>query len=102
MIHTKTIVMSSVIKITEVEGEHSQENLEEKIMEESKEESKETMKLWVDVLSNNRNPANGMVIEYVAPKLVNGEIEIKVKDSIEDEMFGTDADYVCTWWEKSV
>ncbi|MCI87608.1 hypothetical protein A2U01_0108892, partial [Trifolium medium] len=29
-----------------------------------------TKKLWVDVLSGNRNPANGLAMEYVAPKLV--------------------------------
>lgn len=35
-------------------------------------------KLWVDVLSDNRNPAKGMTMEYVAPKLVNGEVEIEI------------------------
>jgi hypothetical protein len=34
--------------------------------------------LWVDVLSGNRNPANGLAMEYVAPKRVNGEIEVEI------------------------
>lgn len=37
-------------------------------------------KLWVDVLSENRNPVNGMAIEYMAPKVVNGEVEIEIDD----------------------
>jgi hypothetical protein len=32
----------------------------------------------VDVLSGNRNPANGLAMEYVAPKRVNGEIEVEI------------------------
>lgn len=56
------------------------ENLCEKDGEESKPESEEPRRLWVDVLSNNRNPANGMVIEYVAPKIVNGDIEIDIEE----------------------
>jgi hypothetical protein len=31
-----------------------------------------TQKLWVDVLSGNRNPANGLAMEFVAPKRVDG------------------------------
>jgi hypothetical protein len=34
--------------------------------------------LWVDVLSGNRNPANGLAMEYVAPKRVNDEIEVEI------------------------
>jgi hypothetical protein len=29
--------------------------------------------LWVDVLSGNRNPVNGLTMEYVAPKRVWGD-----------------------------
>lgn len=44
------------------------------------EENKEPRKLWIDVLSKNRIQVNGMDIEYVAPKLVNGEIEIEIEE----------------------
>lgn len=37
-------------------------------------------KLWVDVISGNRDPTNGMAIEFIALKLVNGEIEIEIKE----------------------
>jgi hypothetical protein len=43
--------------------------------------------LWVDVLSGNRNPANGMAIEYVALQRVNGEIEVEIVDAdVESEI----------------
>lgn len=44
-----------------------------------KKEELVTRILWADVLSNNRNPENGMIIEFVAPKLVNGELEIEIE-----------------------
>lgn len=37
-------------------------------------------KLWVDVISGNRNPAKGRVMQYVAPKVVDGEIDVKIED----------------------
>ncbi|CAK8530762.1 unnamed protein product [Lathyrus sativus] len=36
-------------------------------------------KLWVDIINDNRNPAKGMAIEYVAPKVINGVIEIEIE-----------------------
>lgn len=45
------------------------------------EEPKEARKLWVDVLSDNRNPIKGMFIEFVAPKLVNEETRINTEDA---------------------
>jgi hypothetical protein len=54
----------------------------------------DTKKLWVDVLSGNRNPANGLAMEYVAPKLVNGEVEVEIENSgIESEV---------KFWESSL
>lgn len=44
------------------------------------EKTKETRKLCVDVLTNNRNLANGMVIENIAPKLVDAEIKIEIEE----------------------
>jgi hypothetical protein len=38
-----------------------------------------TRKLWVDVLSGNRNPANGLAMEFVAPKRVDGEIVVDIE-----------------------
>ncbi|XP_058783664.1 uncharacterized protein LOC131658381 [Vicia villosa] len=37
-------------------------------------------KLWVDVISGNRNPTNGLQMEFVAPKVVNGEIEVEIEE----------------------
>src|SRR4051812_13975257 len=44
------------------------------------EEAETPQKLWVDVISNNRNPSNGMQIEFVAPQLVNGEVEVAIEE----------------------
>ncbi|KAL5170000.1 hypothetical protein HKD37_11G031783 [Glycine soja] len=45
----------------------------QKIVEEPK-------KLWVDVISGNRIPSNGAAIEYFAPKVVEGEIEVEIEE----------------------
>ncbi|XP_058784810.1 uncharacterized protein LOC131659670 [Vicia villosa] len=36
-------------------------------------------KLWVDVISGNRLPDNGITIAYSAPKIVEGEIEVEIE-----------------------
>ncbi|KAK2349948.1 hypothetical protein QL285_098704 [Trifolium repens] len=38
-------------------------------------------KLWVDVLTENRNPTRGMALKYVAPTVVNGEIEVAIDEA---------------------
>ncbi|KAL5134431.1 Transposon TX1 uncharacterized protein [Glycine soja] len=44
-------------------------------------------KLWVDVVSDNRNPSKGLSIEYVALNVVNGKVEIEIEeDDIAIEM----------------
>ncbi|CAK8560653.1 unnamed protein product [Lathyrus sativus] len=44
-------------------------------------------KLWVDVISDNRNPVKGLSMEYVAPKVINGVIEIDIEqEDIETEL----------------
>lgn len=44
------------------------------------EENATPNKLWVDVISGNRNPSNGMQVEFVAPQLINGEIEVAIEE----------------------
>lgn len=44
-------------------------------------------KLWVVVLSGNHNPGNGMTIEFVTPKVVDGEIVVENDEAdIENEV----------------
>ncbi|XP_058749652.1 uncharacterized protein LOC131622633 [Vicia villosa] len=51
-------------------------------------------KLCVDVLSDNWNPMKGRAIKYVAPKMVNGEVEVEIeKEDIESEI---------RFWENSM
>ncbi|KAK2451010.1 hypothetical protein QL285_010100 [Trifolium repens] len=38
-------------------------------------------KLWVEMLNGNRNPEKGMKIEFITPKVVNGEIEVEIDES---------------------
>ncbi|KAG4969263.1 hypothetical protein JHK82_034972 [Glycine max] len=49
----------------------------ETLIEEPKEVT--DRKLWVDVLNNNRNLSNGVTMEFVAPKLINGEVEVEIE-----------------------
>lgn len=49
----------------------------ETLIEEPKEVT--DRKLWVDVLNNNHNPSNGVTMEFVAPKLINGEVEVEIE-----------------------
>ncbi|CAK8562005.1 unnamed protein product [Lathyrus sativus] len=55
-------------------------------------ESKENIeepnpKLWVDIISGNRSPSNGAPIEFIAPNIVEGEIEVDIEEAdIESEV----------------
>jgi hypothetical protein len=46
-------------------------------------------KLWVDVIAENRNPTRGRALKYVAPTVVNGEIEVAIEaaDTISEVQF---------------
>ncbi|CAK8530536.1 unnamed protein product [Lathyrus sativus] len=47
----------------------------------------EERKLWVDIINDNQNPAKGLTMEYVAPKVVNEMIEIDIEqEDIETEI----------------
>ncbi|KAK2448812.1 hypothetical protein QL285_008059 [Trifolium repens] len=47
----------------------------------------ESPRLWVDVLSGNRNPANGLAMEFVAPNRVDGEVVVAIDEAdIESEV----------------
>jgi hypothetical protein len=38
-------------------------------------------KLWVEMLNGNRNPEKGMKMEFITPKVVNGEIEVEIDEA---------------------
>lgn len=40
----------------------------------------EQWKLWVDVLSDNRNLTKALIMDYVALKIIDGEIEIEIEE----------------------
>ncbi|CAK8540592.1 unnamed protein product [Lathyrus sativus] len=49
-------------------------------------ESKET--LWVDVIRGNQNTMNGMDIQYVAPKIIDGQVEVEIaEEDVESEVW---------------
>ncbi|XP_058769354.1 uncharacterized protein LOC131643216 [Vicia villosa] len=51
-------------------------------------------KLWVDVISGNRVPENGLAIEFVAPTMVDGEAQVEIEiDDVVQEM---------QYWEASL
>lgn len=65
----------------QVVEEEIPKTLESKI-EDGKEKQGEDMpikKLWVDVISRNRIPANGMAINYSSPSMAEGEIEVVIE-----------------------
>lgn len=37
-------------------------------------------KPWVDVIRGNRNTSNGRVIQFVAPKVVDGIVEVEIEE----------------------
>lgn len=38
-------------------------------------------KIWIDVISGNRIPANGVAIEFIAQKIVEGEIKVDIEEA---------------------
>lgn len=57
-----------------------------------KKQATEPRKLWVDVLSDNRNSTKGLTMEYVPPNMADGEIEIEIEEKdIESEMLYWDS-----------
>ncbi|XP_058783598.1 uncharacterized protein LOC131658307 [Vicia villosa] len=54
----------------------------------------ETRKLWVDVLSNNQKPGNGLALDFIAPKVINGEIVVEIEKS--------DIESVIRYWESAL
>ncbi|CAK8531509.1 unnamed protein product [Lathyrus sativus] len=57
--------------------------LNQVITEEAKKEVEVTQpkKLWVDIINENHNPAKGLTMEFVAPKIVDGEVEIQIEEA---------------------
>lgn len=55
------------------------ETLEEENVNKNAYEPTNLKKLWVDIINGNRNPDNVMDMEFVAPKMVNGEINIQIE-----------------------
>lgn len=73
-----------------VEEQSKKINLDKKLFE----VSKESRRLWIDVLTKNRNSVKGMTNEYVAPKFVNGEVEIEIEED--------DIEFEVKFWESSL
>lgn len=49
-------------------------------------------KLWVDVISGNRLPTNGLTIEFTPSKIIEGELEVEIEDAdIEFELMFWDS-----------
>ncbi|CAK8578828.1 unnamed protein product [Lathyrus sativus] len=44
------------------------------------ESSQMKQKLWVDIINENRNPPKGLTMEFVAPKIIDGEVEIQIEE----------------------
>lgn len=64
------------------------EEAESETLESTKGEN-EPRKLWIDVIRGNRNLGNGMAIEFIAPKIIEGiaEVEIEEEDIVNEVKF---------------
>lgn len=51
-------------------------------------------KLWVDILTKNRNPAKGLVMKYVPPTMINRRVKIKIDE--------TDTNWEMQLWSNSL
>ncbi|CAK8544014.1 unnamed protein product [Lathyrus sativus] len=43
-------------------------------------EASQSKKLWVDIINENRNPTKGLTMEFVAPNIIDGEMEIQIEE----------------------
>ena len=43
-------------------------------------EKLEDEKLWVNIIRGNRNTTNEVAIQFVAPKVVNGKVEVELEE----------------------
>ncbi|CAK8533157.1 unnamed protein product [Lathyrus sativus] len=81
--NSNTPKVVSRVTTTMSEAGKSTEKINEKVPTETLTEQTqvkpEERKLWVDVISDNRNPTKGLSMEYVAPKVINGVIEIDIE-----------------------
>ncbi|CAK8530596.1 unnamed protein product [Lathyrus sativus] len=41
----------------------------------------EPRRLWVDIIRGNRNPGNGLALEFIAPTIVNGIAEVVIEEA---------------------
>ncbi|CAI8588217.1 unnamed protein product [Vicia faba] len=57
-----------------------EENSNEEDDSQKAEIPKEERKLWVDVLNKNREPSRGREMKFIAPKVVNREIEVEIEE----------------------
>lgn len=49
--------------------------------------AEQPVKLWTDIIRGNRETSRGMAIEFSAPTLVDGEIEVEIQeDDVESEL----------------
>ncbi|CAK8543695.1 unnamed protein product [Lathyrus sativus] len=93
----ETIVDDAVRNDSEENGSLAEENIEnvpdtENLGHQSTKvrmegETSQTKKLWVDIINENCNPAKGLTMEFVAPKIIDGEMEIQIEEEdIEKEV----------------
>ncbi|CAK8534710.1 unnamed protein product [Lathyrus sativus] len=95
----RTIVTKAVVESIQEEGESSKEDEKEEPSSEELEVlgKKEEVqpKPWVDVIQGNCSLNRGMTVGFVAPKIVNGDLEIK---KIEQE----DVTEELEFWENAI
>lgn len=85
-------------KLKEDQESTGDETLELKEERKAIETAHPECKLWVDVLSENRNHTKGLSIQFVAPNLIDTEVEIAIEeDDIASKIkfWGKFPHYIC-------
>lgn len=80
--------------ISSSKGDDMRSGQDIQVESEKSKDATPTKKLWVYVISGNRVQANGMAIEFVAPIIVEGEIEVEIKEK--------DIEYEVKFWAPSL
>ncbi|CAK8567492.1 unnamed protein product [Lathyrus sativus] len=79
---TRTELLECGSQAGKEKGATDTETLNHLITEEAKsdEVASQTKKLRVNIINENRNPAKGLTMEFVALKIVDGEMEIQIEE----------------------
>ncbi|XP_058733321.1 uncharacterized protein LOC131604923 [Vicia villosa] len=91
---TEQLLATNTTDTRGIEGISANPKTEERKDLKTMKMNEETNKLWVDVISGNRHSTNGLQLQFVAPKVVEGKIEVEIEEK--------DVESEIRFWENSL